>query len=77
MLADSPIPGAEEWAIHDYEDFEGASLSEYASFETVCALPSSSASMAALAPRSTVTMAMTSMRRSRPSRTMLGNTARR
>lgn len=38
MLADSPVSGAEEWAIHDYEGFEGASLSEYASFETVCAL---------------------------------------
>lgn len=38
MLADSPIPNAEEHAIHDYEGFEGANLSEYASFETVCAL---------------------------------------
>lgn len=38
MLADSPVSGAEEWAIHDYEGFEGASLSEYASFESVCAL---------------------------------------
>lgn len=38
MLADSPEAGAEEWAIHDYEGFEGVSLSEYASFETVCDL---------------------------------------
>ena len=38
MLAASPIPNAEEWAIHDYEGFEGARLSEYASFETVTAL---------------------------------------
>jgi antirestriction protein len=38
MLAASPEPDAEEWAIHDYENFEGARLSEYASFETVCAL---------------------------------------
>jgi len=38
MLAASPEPDAEEWAIHDYEGFEGASLSEYASFETVCEL---------------------------------------
>ncbi|MFT5774846.1 antirestriction protein ArdA [Hyphomonas sp.] len=38
MLAESPEPDAEEWAIHDYENFEGASISEYASFETVCAL---------------------------------------
>ena len=38
MLAESPLPDAEEWAIHDYEGFEGAQLSEYASFETVCNL---------------------------------------
>ena len=38
MLAASPMPDAEEWAIQDYDGFEGASLSEYASFETVCAL---------------------------------------
>ena len=38
MLVESPEPDAEEWAIHDYEDFEGANLSEYASFETVCEL---------------------------------------
>ena len=37
-VAASPEPEAEEWAIHDYEGFEGASLSEYASFETVCEL---------------------------------------
>ena len=38
MLAASPEPEAEEHAIHDFEGFEGARLSEYASFETVCAL---------------------------------------
>lgn len=38
MLADSHLPDADEWSIHDYEGFKGASLSEYASFETVCAL---------------------------------------
>lgn len=38
MLAESPEPEADEWAIHDYENFEGANLSEYASFESVCAL---------------------------------------
>ncbi len=35
MLTNSPIPGAEEWAIHDYEGFEGLSLSEYEDIETV------------------------------------------
>lgn len=35
MLAESPEPNAEEWAIHDYEGFEGANLSEWSSFETV------------------------------------------
>ncbi len=29
MLKASPIPDAEEWAIHDYEGFEGLRLSEY------------------------------------------------
>ena len=38
MLAASPLPDAEEWAIHGYEGFEGAHLSEYASFATVCNL---------------------------------------
>lgn len=38
MLAASPVPGAEETAIHDYEGFEGASLPECASFEAVCDL---------------------------------------
>ena len=38
MLVASPEPDAEEHAIHDYEGFEGASLSEYSSFETVCEL---------------------------------------
>lgn len=38
MLGESPVPGAAEWAIHDYEGFEGICLSEYASFDTVCDL---------------------------------------
>ena len=29
MLAASPTPGAEEWAIHDYEGFGPLPLSEY------------------------------------------------
>ncbi len=35
MLAASPIPGAEEWAIHDYEDFGGIALSEYEPIDRV------------------------------------------
>lgn len=35
MLKASPIPNAEEWAIHDYEGFEGMNLSEYESIEDV------------------------------------------
>jgi len=35
MLARSPIPDAEEWAIHDYAGFEGARIEEYSSFESV------------------------------------------
>ena len=38
MLAASPEPLAEEWAIHDYEGFKGAEISEYAGFESVCDL---------------------------------------
>lgn len=35
MLAVSPTPGAEEWAIHDYEGFEGLNLGEYPDLEKV------------------------------------------
>ncbi|MBA4801082.1 MAG: antirestriction protein ArdA [Euryhalocaulis sp.] len=35
MLARSPIAGAEEYAIHDYESFEGAPISEYEGIKEV------------------------------------------
>ena len=35
MLARSPIKGAEEYAIHDYEGFEGVTIREYAGIESV------------------------------------------
>jgi len=35
MLSKSPIPGAEEWAIHDYEGFCGLRLSEYEDIDHV------------------------------------------
>ena len=35
MLAAAPAPGAEEWAIHDYDDFAGARLGENENLETV------------------------------------------
>lgn len=38
MLAVSPVPGAEEHAIHDYEGFDGVSLSEYESMQHVAEL---------------------------------------
>ncbi len=38
MLKASPIPNAEEWAIHDYEGFEGARISEYSSIGGVVKL---------------------------------------
>lgn len=38
MLAESPIPGAEEHAIHDYEGFESVALSEYESVQNVAEL---------------------------------------
>jgi antirestriction protein len=38
MLAASPSPGAEEWAIHDYEGFGPLRLDEYESLDTVSAV---------------------------------------
>ena len=38
MLFRSPIEEAEEWAIHDYEGFEGAEIGEYYSFANVVEL---------------------------------------
>jgi len=35
MLMASPIADAEEWAIHDYDGFEGASISEYEGFDEI------------------------------------------
>jgi antirestriction protein len=38
MLAASPMPDAEEWAIHDYEGFHGITISEYESIDRVVEL---------------------------------------
>ena len=38
MLAASPMPDAEEWAIHDYEGFYGYAVSESQSFKQVSSL---------------------------------------
>jgi antirestriction protein len=38
MLAASPQPGAEEWAIHDYEGFGSLRLGEYESLERVATI---------------------------------------
>jgi len=35
MLLKSPAEYAEEWAIHDYEGFEGIHISEYEGFDTI------------------------------------------
>jgi antirestriction protein len=35
MLKASPIEGAEEYAVHDYEGFEGLSLSEYEGIQQI------------------------------------------
>jgi antirestriction protein len=40
MLAKSPIPNAEEWAIHDYEDFGSTSIKEYTGLEAVSQMAS-------------------------------------
>jgi antirestriction protein len=38
MLAASPITGAEEWAIHDYEGFGDVRIEEYTGLDTVAEL---------------------------------------
>lgn len=38
MLADSPIPNAEEWAVHDHEGFGPYRLGEYPNLEDVATL---------------------------------------
>lgn len=38
MLKASPVVEAEEWAIHDYEGFEGVEISEYADIENLARL---------------------------------------
>jgi antirestriction protein len=38
MLSRSPLPGAEEWAIHDYEGFGPLRLSEYESLDYVASV---------------------------------------
>ncbi len=38
VLDSSPVCGAEEWAIHDYQGFEGLQLSEYESIDRVVEL---------------------------------------
>lgn len=38
MLSESRQPIAEEWAIHDYENFGGLRLSEYADLDKVAEL---------------------------------------
>lgn len=38
MLAESPEPGAEEWAIHDFEGFAPLRLGAYESLERVAAI---------------------------------------
>ncbi len=38
MLAKSPQPGAEEWAIHDHDGFMGISIGEHESFDKIAEL---------------------------------------
>ncbi len=38
MLSESPVPNAEEWAIHDVEDFYGCHIEEYADIDFVAEL---------------------------------------
>ena len=38
MLKNSPQPGAEEWAIHDYENWHGIEIDEYENIEKLAEL---------------------------------------
>ena len=49
MLTASPVAGAEEWAIHDFEGFGSIRIEEYASFERVSELAAFLAEHGALA----------------------------
>jgi antirestriction protein len=40
MLSKSPIENAEEWAVHDYEDFGSIQIGEYASLDTISQMAS-------------------------------------
>lgn len=40
MLVTSPVAGAEEYAIHDYEDFGGVTISEYAGIDRLVEIAS-------------------------------------
>lgn len=40
MLSKSPEPDAEEWAIHDYDDFDEISIGEHESLETISIIAS-------------------------------------
>ena len=51
MLARSPIEHAEEYAIHDYEGFEGVTISEYAGIDTVARMGAFIAEHGALGSR--------------------------
>lgn len=51
MLKASPISGAEEYAIHDYEGFEGVPVSEYEGIESVCEIAAFLAEHGALGGR--------------------------
>ena len=51
MLKASPIDGAEEYAIHDYEGFGGVSIAEYQGLESVTAIAAFVAGQGALGAR--------------------------
>jgi len=40
VIKTSPVPFAEEWAIHDYENFEGYKVSEWEDFDTLIEIAS-------------------------------------
>lgn len=75
MLAASPVPGAEEWAIQAYEGYQDARLEEYAGIEKARALAPSTSSTAGSVRSCWSTSAATWTRPKPLSRTTQASTA--
>ena len=71
MLAKSPIPDAEEHAIHDYKAFKGVSIAEYAGIDRVAEIAAFIVEHGALGAGCLTTTAMIWRKPARPSLTAI------